>query len=486
MRFALYARLSRSDDDRTLSLNNQYQACRRYAETHGTVTLEAQDVQSGLDPDRPGYQSILSAAREGRIDAAVVWRFDRWGRDTLEALRSFQELSALDVTVQSVSEPSDDPFLRDFLFLLANRESRVISARVKPVQKMNAKSGRWQGRSPVGYDLVDGHLEPNVKAPLVRELFKRAATGTHSVTDLRRWVHSVGLTSSTGRLPSRSLVHTWLTNPAYAGDVVYNRRANGRFEPKRSRPESEWVIAKDAHPAIVNRDIFTGVQSILAQHKAFPADVRGTNWLLTGLARCGHCGGRMYGRRAGSRGNYTYGCQRGLEYETCVLRRTGGKAVDRWVKAQVEGAMEISADVRTRAAEIVQSETERLLGEFSRRREQLLTAQRRHEESRRQLARKVLADTIPGDVYRQLEEEEATALHSIEAELSTLEKPVIPDLAPIMEMLSALTWDSLDDQGWREAVSLLVERVDVLGLNNYRLRWTETAEALRRVLQTVL
>ena len=73
---------------------------------------------------------------------------------------------------------------------------------------------------------------------------------------------------------------------------------------------------------------------------------------------------------------------------------------------------------------------------------------------------RLLADTIPGDVYRQLEEEEATALRSIEAELSTLDKPVTPDLAPILEMLAALTWNSLDDQGWREAATLLVDRMD--------------------------
>lgn len=484
MKYAIYVRLSRSDDDREVSLDNQLEACRRYVEANdGTVALQAQDIQSGLDASRAGYQSILQAARDGRIDGAVVWRFDRWGRDTVEALTAFQTLAALGIAVHSVTEPSDDPFLRDLLMLLANRESRVISARVKPVQKMNALAGRWQGRAPTGYDIVDGRLQPNAKAPLVAELFQLAATGEHSIADLRRWAQTEGLTSSTGHQLGRSHVHTWLKNRAYVGDVVYNRRANGRFEPKRARSESEWVIAENAHPAIVDRDTFAAVQAILAKHKAIQGDVRGTKWMLTGIAYCGHCGSRVYGRKAG-RANHNYACSRSLEYGTCTLRYTGGTSLDKWVKSQISD-LEIGADVRDRAGEIVQAEAERILADFSSRRDQLLAAQRRHEDTRRQLARRVLADTIPGEVYRQLEEEEATALRSIEAELSTTEKPIIPDLTPIMETLASLTWDSLDDQGWREVVTLLVGRVDVFKLNDYKLTWTDTAEALRRVLQSV-
>lgn len=484
MRYGIYTRLSKTDDDRGASLAQQAEACRRFvADQGGTVALEAEDIQSGLDAQRPGYQGVLEAARNGHIDGAVVWRLDRWGRDTLEALRSFQELAELGIEVHSVTESSGDPFLRDLMLLLANRESRVISARVKPVMRMQAKAGRWQGRPPAGFDLTDGKLAPNSQAPLLRELFERAATGAYSIAGLRRWAHSIGLTSGTGREPSRALIRWWLTSPAYCGDVVYNRRANGRFEARRPRPESEWITVRDAHPPVVDRATFETVQAVLAAHKSFQAGIRGSRWLLTGIAYCGYCGSRMYGRTAG-RGNYTYACARGLTYETCIQRGTGGKALDAWAKGLIS-ALEITPEIRRRAAEIIKGEVEREASEHSCRRDTLTAAHKRHQEMRQKLARRRLAEEIPPDVYRRLEEEEATAIKAVEAELTKLETPPPPDLTPVIKVLESLGWDTLDDEAWREVVALLMERVDVLGLNDYRLLWTDAGEALKRVLQTV-
>lgn len=484
VRFAVYTRLSRSGDDRAASLDQQSEACRRYVtDQGGTIALEAQDIQSGLDAARPGYQTILQAARDKRIAAAVVWRWDRWGRNTLEALRSFQELADIGIRVHSVSESSDDPFLRDLLLLLANRESRVISARVKPVMTMQAKSGQWQGRPPTGYELEDGKLVPNGKAPLIRTLFNRAVDG-ESIASLRRWAQTAGLSSPTGNPPSRSVIHKWLNNPAYTGAIYYNRRSQGKFESHHKRPESEWVIVPDAHPAIVAGETFEAVQAILAAHKQFQASVRGSNWLLTGIVRCAYCGSRMYGR-SGGRGTYTYYCYRGVDYGGCIQKFTGGATLDRWVKEQI-GEFQITPEIRRQAMEVIKSETEREATEFRRQHVNLETAHERHQETRQKLAHRLFADTIPADVYRKLEQETATALHAIEWELAKLEvPPPTPDLAPIMDVLETLTWDTLDNEAWREIVALLIERVDVLGRGDYRLTWTDVGVSLGRVLERV-
>ena len=483
MRYGVYVRLSKTDDDRAVSLDQQSEACRRYvADQGGTIALEAQDIQSGLDPERPGYQTILQAARDRRIDSAVVWRWDRWGRDTLEALRSFHELSGLDVEVHSVSEGSGDPFLRDLMLLLANRESRVISARVKPVLRMQAEMGRWQTRPPTGYDLVDGRLKPNSQAPLIRTLFKRASRG-ESVSSVKRWAQQAGLTSPSGRPPSRSTVHAWLRNIAYTGAVHYNRTARGRFERHRKRPESEWIIVPDAHPGIVGKETFGMVQAILSTHKQFQARVRGSKWLLTGRVYCAYCGSRMYAHKSGS--GHVYSCYKGSDYGGCVQKNTRGKPLDAWAKEQISG-LAITPEIRQRAREIIKAEAEQGITEWQQRRHSLSAAYGRHQETRQKLARRVMAEAIPPDVYRRLEEEEATALHAIERELSKQEAPPpTPDLAPILDVLETLTWDSLDDEAWREVIALLMERVDVLGRGDYRLTWTDVGASLARVLERV-
>jgi len=192
-RFAIYARVSREEKGRPdhVSLDHQLDACRRYVEAQGgSVAFAETDVQSGLDPHRPAYQRILGYARAGRIDAAACWRFDRWGRDHVEAFLSFRELRDLGIEVLSASEPHTDTFVRDLFLLLANRESQTISLRVKPAMRLRASVGQWQGRPPLGYRLVGAkgsrRLSPGDKAPLVRRLFELAATGSYSMSSLRR------------------------------------------------------------------------------------------------------------------------------------------------------------------------------------------------------------------------------------------------------------------------------------------------------------
>ncbi len=74
-------------------------------------------------------------------------------------------------------------------------------------------------------------------------------------------------------------VRAILLNPAYAGDLVWNRRTDARFsrisqgraverrgvvgrrlEPN---PESDWIITRDAHPALVTRRVFELAQEIM-------------------------------------------------------------------------------------------------------------------------------------------------------------------------------------------------------------------------------
>jgi hypothetical protein len=45
-----------------------------------------------------------------------------------------------------------------------------------------------------------------------------------------------------------------------------------------------------------------------------------------------------------------------------------------------------------------------------------------------------------------------------------------------------LTWDGLDAEAWREVVALLVERVDALGLGDYRMTWSAAGRSLAGVL----
>lgn len=126
-----------------------------------------------------------------------------------------------------------------------------------------------------------------------------------------------------------------LLNPSYCGDLVWNRRTDGRFHKiqggiaverkgvvgRRLEPndEADWLIVRDAHPALVSRRVFEQARQI---HREQPASVsqlgisprtgqrveartggpKFTGWtgprarfLLSGLCRCGDCNSRYEG-----------------------------------------------------------------------------------------------------------------------------------------------------------------------------------------------
>jgi hypothetical protein len=113
-----------------------------------------------------------------------------------------------------------------------------------------------------------------------------------------------------GRHWNTDTIRRILGNPIYVGDHAWNRRHSGKYAgvlhgeivresvlveqygPRKHRcvpnPREEWVVVKNAHPALVTRELFDRVQAKLDSHRG---RVRGTIVdPLKGLVACGHCG----------------------------------------------------------------------------------------------------------------------------------------------------------------------------------------------------
>ncbi len=108
-------------------------------------------------------------------------------------------------------------------------------------------------------------------------------------------------------------IRDMLMNPAYVGDFVWNRRSSAKFHriekgravPRkavatgaldRNRPD-DWVVTKDAHPALISRTVFQAAKSKRESRRLDPSEYRyrtghgaHSPFLLTGLIRCLQCG----------------------------------------------------------------------------------------------------------------------------------------------------------------------------------------------------
>src|SRR5215213_2400356 len=109
-RAVLYARVStdaQATDDKT-SLSEQLLALRKYADTHGYKTVEEIPEEiSGRKQDTEGLERIRDLADSGKIDAVLVYKWNRLAR-TVARFESFMlEMKLAGVDVVSLDGQSN-------------------------------------------------------------------------------------------------------------------------------------------------------------------------------------------------------------------------------------------------------------------------------------------------------------------------------------------------------------------------------------------
>src|SRR5919199_4306531 len=95
------------------------------------------DHERGSKVTRKGYQQIIEAVRGGRVQAILVYMFDRWGRDGAEWLARAREFDRLGVPIISVQEGRDEGgIIRYVRAGMAEEEAIKIARRTrKPREK---------------------------------------------------------------------------------------------------------------------------------------------------------------------------------------------------------------------------------------------------------------------------------------------------------------------------------------------------------------
>lgn len=154
-----------------------------------------------------------------------------------------------------------------------------------------ARQGHVVGSLPWGY-LRDPHsglavLDPE-RAPLVRELFERYATGHESDRSLAAWLNAKGARTAKGRLFGKDTVREILLNAAYCGYVC----------GLRSKDRS----IRGLHEPLVSEELFERVHEVRTwRARVLKPGPPSQEYLLRKLLHCARCGARMHGTR-GSRG----------------------------------------------------------------------------------------------------------------------------------------------------------------------------------------
>jgi hypothetical protein len=183
-----------------------------------------------------------------------------------------------------------------------------------------AKEGRWNGGAPpygyrVEYELVTvrGRRKrrplrlvpgPPGEVETVRWLFTTYAVGDTSLRWLALELNRRGVASPKGAPHwGQGTIKKILNNHAYLGEVVWNRRHEGKFfgvvdckvEPSKKRqgtvvnPEHDWIRRPQRHEPLIDRDTWDLVQRRLVENRDRTRPSRNGVFALSGLLVCGHC-----------------------------------------------------------------------------------------------------------------------------------------------------------------------------------------------------
>ena len=305
-----------------ISVDAQREILRAWGVVHqaGDVRLYEDAGFSGKNMERPALRQLLADVRAGEISAVVVWKLDRLSRSLRDTLSIIEdELQPAGVALHSVTESIDTgtPAGRMMLNILASfaqLEREQDSDRVVMAHKHLAHDCRYLGgHVAIGYRIdEDRHfqLDPNT-APIVRRVFEMYLSRC-GYGEILAYLNAEALQYSKRKSPwGKSDLHYLLSNEMYAG--TYIRRLG---TDKRSKVTSPEVIrVPGGIPAILTEEEWQRVCAMREANRAQSALYKSeTVYPLTGLVRCGICGGLMhlhYGgkSRAGERERY-YRCQR--------------------------------------------------------------------------------------------------------------------------------------------------------------------------------
>ena len=324
---ALYCRLSRDDgaEVESNSIGNQKRMLEKKAKEYGLKNTRCyiDDGYTGTNFNRPGFQQMLDDIEAGYVTTVMVKDLSRLGRyaptvgmymDSYFPEHDVRFIAVNDLVDSNEGENEIAPFKN----VMNEMYARDISKKVRSAHRIRGNCGEPLGQPPYGY-IKDPQnkkkwiIEPGA-AEIVREIFKMCIEGKGNETIARilserkilaptaYWLDR-GIKRGGKKVPKDpwkwkcESVNKILSNQAYCGDVINFKTYSKNFRNKKrlNNPEENWVIFKDIHEPIIDREVFERVQQMKVKTKRrAPKNNDGEKHLLSDYLYCGDCHKKLW------------------------------------------------------------------------------------------------------------------------------------------------------------------------------------------------
>ena len=310
-RVAAYARVSTNDIDQRTSYNNQVDYYTQYIREHEGWEFSGMFTDEGITGTstrhRDGFNAMIAAAMEGRIDLIITKSISRFARNTVDTLTTVRKLKERGVEVYFEKEniftlDSKGELLITIMSSLAQEESRSISENVT----WGMRRRFAEGMVYVPYERFlgyrkgqDGQFEiiPE-EAEVVRYIYRLFMEGK-SLCWIARHLTEHDTPTPTGRAKwGDNTVRNILHNEKYKGEALLQKRFRTDFLTKKNKVNEGEVpqyYVENSHPAIITPALFDAAQEEFKRRvsQGFnPTNVH----CFSGKLFCARCGG-LYGSK---------------------------------------------------------------------------------------------------------------------------------------------------------------------------------------------
>lgn len=269
-------------------------------------------VQSGakvLASSGQERQKILEYIKEYGVGVVVVHELDRLARSMLDTLLFVDELNRLGVAFISVHDGFDTTTAQGQLqmhILSAFSEyfRKQLASKVMGGMAERARQGKPLGKIPYGYTMGEsGYVIDPEPAKIVELIFRWYLEENQGMRGIASRLNSMGVKTKKGNQWSHVTIRDILENEAYTGTFVWNN-----------------IRVENAHPPIIDKETFELAKKRRKRKKALGGQAHNEKYLLSGLVRCGKCGGAITGHIQ-RKGQYSY------KYYTCQNYISKGTSV---------------------------------------------------------------------------------------------------------------------------------------------------------------
>jgi len=255
--------------------------------------------------DRPKFYQLATWLNKRYFKGVIFLCWDRASRNKGDEkiLRTFLNMGVdIRFVLARYEKTSAGELHMDIDGMFSVHHSRVTSEKVSLTIKESRGKGLVTYRAPVGY-LNKGSMDSKpfdpIRAPIIREMFDKAATGEWSLADIARWANEQGFTMAPMRRRRTQAerlaeeeddvrleiekvcrpitpngVHKILTNRFYTG------KTRGNI--------GEWVLSI-SHDAIASDEVFERVQHQLQKKNKSVHYTKVLEHPLRGIVNCTIC-----------------------------------------------------------------------------------------------------------------------------------------------------------------------------------------------------